>query len=87
MGFGEKKVKYFLYDRADDSFLRWDDDFLEFDNAEAAEDFLDAVYRTGAIITEYLEVVPFSTLNATNLTVVRNGDDIELKEIELKEME
>ena len=80
MGFGKKKVKYYIYDRLDDSFLRWNDDFLEFDNVGSAEEFLNAVYETHAIPTEYLEVAPFSTLNATNLTVIRNGDDIELKE-------
>lgn len=80
MGFGEKKVKYFIYDKLDDSFLRWDDDFLEFDDIGSAVEFLGAVYETHAIPTDYMEVVPFSTLNATNLTVVRNGDDIEIKE-------
>lgn len=75
--------KWCIINEQDDSFLRWDHAVLTFDTIQSAEEFVDSVYATAAIETDYLAIVPFvvHTIDATNLICVRNGDDIELKEV------
>ena len=75
--------KWCIIDKQDDSFLRWERAVLTFNTKQSAEKFIDSVYATAAIETDYLVIVPFvvHTIDATNLICIRNGDDIELKEV------
>ena len=76
--------KWCIIDKQDYSFLRWYRAVLTFDTKESAQRFLNSVTDTAAINTECLVVMPFAfhTMDATNLICIRNGDDIELKEVE-----
>ena len=76
--------KWCIINELDDSFLRWDHAVLTFDTIQSAEKFVDSVYATAAVEADYLAIMPFvvHTIDATNLICIRNGDDVELKEIE-----
>ena len=76
--------KWCIIDEQDESYLRWERSVLTFDTKESAQRFLNSVDDTLAIVTDYLIIVPFAfhTIDATNLICIRNGDDIELVEVE-----